>query len=292
MTEINAELVLDAQAQLGEGAIWDSQTALLYWVDIMGRKVHIYDPATGSDRAVDVGQQVGTVVPRRSGGLMLAVENGFAFLDLDTKAVTPICDPPEHNPALRFNDGKCDPAGRFWAGTLSSERKAEASLYCLFPDLTTKRMLTGVMNSNGICWALDAKTMYYIDTPTQTVAAFDYDVETGEISNCRAAVVVPEDVGHPDGMTIDAEGKLWVAHWGGWSVGRWDPETGEQLATVAVPAAHVSSCAFGGPDLDELYITTAGIGVDCEAAREQPHAGGLFRAKPGVRGVAAFEFVG
>ena len=292
MTELNAELVLDAQATLGEGSIWDSRNARLLWLDIMKREVHAHDPASGSDRVVKLDEQVGTVVVRKSGGLMVAVESGFAHLDLDTETLTPICDPEEHVAGLRFNDGKCDPAGRFWAGTISFDRAAEASLYCLFPDLTATRMLTGVTNSNGICWSLDAKTMYYIDTPTQAVAAFDFDVETGAISNRRVAVSVPEETGHPDGMTIDAEGKLWVAHWGGWSVNRWDPETGEHLAKIAVPAAHVSSCAFGGPDLDELYITTAAVGLDCEAIRDQPYAGGLFRATPGVRGVEAFEFAG
>jgi len=290
MTELTAELVLDAQAVLGEGSIWDAQNARLYWVDIMKREVHVHDPASGSDRVITLDQQVGTVVRRRAGGLMLAVERGFAHLDLDTEMLTPICDPKEHAPELRFNDGKCDPAGRFWAGTMGPE--GTANLYCLFPDLTVKKMLGGVTTSNGICWSLDAKTMYYIDTPTGTVAAFDYDVETGEIGNRRVAVSVPEDMGHPDGMSIDAEGKLWVAHWNGWSVNRWDPETGEHLAKIDVPTAHVSSCAFGGPNLDDLYITTAAVGLDCEAVRGQPHAGGLFRAKPGVRGGEAFEFAG
>jgi sugar lactone lactonase YvrE len=290
MTELHAELVLDAQAVLGEGPIWDAPNARLYWVDIMKREVHVHDPASGSDRTITLDQQVGTVVRRRSSGLMLAVERGFAHLDLDTETLTPICDPEEHAPGLRFNDGKCDPAGRFWAGTMGPE--GTANLYCLFPDLTVKKMLDGVTTSNGICWSLDAKTMYYIDTPTGAVAAFDYDAETGEIGNRRVAVSVPEDMGHPDGMSIDAEGKLWVAHWDGWSVNRWDPETGERLATIAVPAAHVSSCAFGGPNLDDLYITTAALGLDCEAVRDQPHAGGLFVARPGVRGVEAFEFAG
>ena len=299
------DLAVDARAALGEGAIWDSRRNALYWVNIDGGEVHVYDPATDTDRCINVGQKVGTVVPRRSGGLMLAVEQGFAFLDLDTEELELICDPPEHNPALRFNDGKCDPAGRFWAGTITTrDDPGGASLFCLFPDLAARRMLTGVTNSNGICWSLNAKTMYYVDTPTQTVAAFDYDVDTAEISGRRVAVTVPEDMGHPDGMTIDAEGKLWVAHWGGWSVNRWDPDTGEHLLSVPIPADHVSSCAFGAAgqcasvrtdahfmrDLDTLYVTTARGGLSDEQLQTQPHAGGLFRVDVGVHGVQAFEF--
>ena len=288
-----AELVLDARADLGEGAIWDAKKQLLYWVNINHGEVHIYDPKTASDRTLNVGEPVGTVVPRRSGGLMLAMKSGFAHLDLDTEKLTPICDPEEHDPELRFNDGKCDPAGRFWAGTITSgATPARASLYCLFPDLTATRILAGVTNSNGIAWGLEAKTMYYIDTATATVWSFDYDLDTGAITNRHAAVTVPDELGHPDGMTIDAEGMLWVAHWGGRSINRWDPAGGGHLRAIPIPADHVSSCAFGGAELDTLYVTTARGGLSEEDLRTQPHAGGLFSVKPGVRGVAAFEFAG
>jgi len=287
------ELVLDAHALLGEGAIWDSKKRLLYWVDIEGREVHIYDPTSGADRSIHVGERVGTVVPRVSGGLMLAVESGFAHLDPDTEELVVLCDPAGRDPELRFNDGKCDPAGRFWAGTITDrDNPGRAALFCLFPDLTSKQMLTGVTNSNGIAWSLDARTMYYSDTPTATVSAFDYDLDTGGITNRRPAVVVPGEMGHPDGMTIDAEGMLWVALWGGRCVSRWDPTTGRLLGTISVPASHVSSCAFGGPDLRDLYITTARAGLSDVALRAEPHAGGLFRARPGIRGVPAFAFAG
>jgi len=287
------EVAVDAQAALGEGAIWHARRNVLYWVDIDAGEVHVYDPATGADRAIGVGQKVGTVVPRASGGVMVAVEEGFAHLDLDTGDLTLVCDPPEHNPALRFNDGKCDPAGRFWAGTITGRDNAGAAgLYCLFADRTTRRMLTGVTNSNGICWSLDATTMYYIDTATAQVSAFDYDAATGEIGNRRTVITVPGSIGHPDGMTIDAQGMLWIAHWGGWSVNRWDPVSGQHLESIPVPADHVSSCAFGGPELDTLYVTTARGGLGDEQLAEQPHAGGLFRVRMDVRGVPAFEFAG
>jgi len=288
-----AELVVDAKAELGEGAIWDPNAQVLYWVNITGGEVHVYDPATGADRAISVARPVGTVVPRRSGGLMLAVKDGFASLDLDTEKLELVCDPEEHRPELRFNDGKCDPAGRLWAGTITGRANPGiASLYCLFPDLTARQMLTGVTNSNGICWSLDAKAMYYIDTATATVSAFDYDLDGAAISNRRSAIVVPEAMGHPDGMTIDAQGMLWVALWGGACVSRWDPQSGDLLRTIPIPASHVSSCAFGGDDLDQLYVTTAREGLDEAALHREPHAGGLFRVEPEAHGVPAFAFAG
>jgi len=291
---IAAELVLDARAELGEGAIWNSREQVLYWVDITGCKVHAFDPATGADRIIPVGEPVGTIVPRRSGGAMIAVKRGFASLNLDTWEVRIVADPEVHMPDNRFNDGKCDPAGRFWAGTMAmrGERKGKGSLYCLFPDLSVKRMLDGVTTSNGIAWSLDRKTMYYIDTPTLTVWAFDYDESSGSISNRRAAVSAGREMGYPDGMTVDEEGMIWVAYWEGWKVARWDPRNGRLLETVDVPAARVSSCAFGGPKLDTLYITTARGEGGPEDGKSQPHAGGIFMAKPGARGVPAFEFAG
>lgn len=285
----SVELVLDAKAQLGEGAIWHSQKQVLYWVDIDGGFVHIYDPVTNRDRSVSTGQPVGTVVPRASGGVMVALRDGFAALNLETGALTPITDPESHLPDNRFNDGKCDPAGRFWAGTMG---KAGGSVYRLDPDLTVRKMFGGVRTSNGIAWSLGQKTMYYIDTPTQEVAAFDYDYATGEIGNRRVAVKVPVENGHPDGSTLDAEGHLWVAHWDGWNVTCYDPARGVGLRTIKLPASRITSCAFGGPDLSTLYITSARVGLDEAALAAQPLAGGLFKVDAGVRGIPAPEFLG
>ena len=171
---MNAELVLDAKATLGEGAIWHAPSQRLYWVDIEGEKVHAFHPADGTDVSYDVGQMVGTVVPRSSGGLMLAVHHGFAAFDPESGELTIIHDPERHLTDNRFNDGKCDPAGRFWAGTMSLIRQPESgSLYCMETDLSVRQMLTGVTTSNGIVWSLDQSTMYYVDTGTRQVAAFD-----------------------------------------------------------------------------------------------------------------------
>ena len=284
------ELVLDAKARLGEGAIWHAQKGLLYWVDIENALLHIYDPESGNNREINVGQRVGTVVPRKKGGVMVALEKGFAALDLDSGALTPIADPESHT-GNRFNDGKCDPAGRFWAGTMGP--KKSANLYRLDPDLSVHKMIEEIGCSNGIAWSLDHKTMYYIDTTAECVVAYDYDNGSGRISNKRVSVSIPsKDHGWPDGMTLDAEGMLWVGMWDGWSIKRWDPESGKLLETLKLPVARVTACAFGGPDLRTLYITTAWTGLS-EADREkQPQAGALFKCRPGVAGIPAPEFAG
>jgi sugar lactone lactonase YvrE len=289
----DVELVVDARAVLGEGPLWHGGQGRLHWVDIEGGLLHIFDPTTGKDRALPVGTRVGTVVPRASGGLLLALESGFSFFDPEGGGLTPIADPEETLPTNRFNDGKCDPSGRFWAGTMDMELTPGAgSLYRLDADLSVHRVLDNVSISNGLAWSLDLRTLYYIDTPTRAVTAFDYDDATGAISRGRDVVSVPEELASPDGMTIDAEGKLWVAHWGAGAVCRWDPNTGELMGTISVPAAHTTACAFGGDDLGDLYVTTARSGLSEAQLAAQPLSGGVFRARPGVRGVPAFEFAG
>lgn len=289
---MSAELILDAGAKLGEGALWDHGRQRLLWVDIEAGQVHLFDPVSGGDDAINMGQMVGTAVPRAAGGLVLGLHRGMAALDVQTHEVSFLADPESHLPDNRFNDGKCDPAGRFWAGTISSRRRPDASLYCLDIDLSVRRVLGGVINSNGIAWGLDGKTMYYIDTGTRRIDAFDYRIETGEIGNRRTVVEVPEEEGKPDGMTIDGEGLLWVAHFGGGRVNCWDPANGRLVQSVFVPASRTTSCAFGGPDLDTLYITTARTGMTDDELAAEPHAGGIFAAQPGARGMPAFEFAG
>ncbi|NIP85361.1 MAG: SMP-30/gluconolactonase/LRE family protein [Planctomycetales bacterium] len=291
---LTAELVLDAAAELGEGALWDVARQKLWWVDIEPGQLHCFDPATGSDQTYQINQRVGTVVVRERGGLVLAVEQGFAAYDLDTQKLTVIHDPETHLPGNRFNDGKCDPAGRFWAGTMdmSSQRRPSGALYRLDTDGTVTRQVDNVRVSNGIVWTSDARTMYYIDSHTRRIDAFDYDNDSGRISNRRPVVEVPPDRGKPDGMAIDAEDNLWVAHWGGWCVSAYDPQTGQTLAQIEVPAKQVTSCAFGGAELDQLFITTARIGQDKVALQDQPHAGGLFLARPGVRGTPSASYAG
>jgi len=224
---------------------------------------------------------------------MVALRRGLGSLDLATGNIEIFANPEADKPANRFNDGKCDPAGRFWAGTLGP--RGEAALYRLDVDHSLHTMVTGVSTSNGLVWSADAKLFYYIDTPTGRVDAFDYDLGTGNISNRRPAVVPDSALpGRPDGMTIDADGMLWVAFWGGAAVIRYDPKTGKMLEKAAVPGAkHSSSCAFGGKDLQTLFITSAKAGVKPDQLAEQPNAGHLFAVRiANTRGVPALEYRG
>ena len=283
------------RAVLGEGAIWDAARRRLHWIDIAGHRVFTYDPATGENRGQDVGQKVGTVVPRAGGGLLVALQSGFAGLDPVTGRVTPLPPPPEHDPAVvRFNDGKCDPAGRFWAGTMALVKgpKPLGRLYRLDAGGAMQVMLRDVGTSNGIAWSLDRRTLYFIDTPLLRVDAFDYDDATGAIAGRRTVISIPPGIGRPDGSTIDAEGMLWIAMYDGWAVTRWNPRTGELLRTIRLPVARVTSCAFGDSDLGTLYLTSARENLSEQQLAAQPLAGALFRTRPGVNGRPAFSYQG
>ena len=290
-TEI--KVCVDARALVGEGPIWDEEDQVLYWVDILSSKLYSYDPVKGKNKTYDVGQHIGTVVLRKSGGVMLAVKDGFASFDLKTGDLKIINDPESHLPGNRFNDGKCDPAGRFWAGTMAyNNPTTQGSLYRMGTDFEVRKMLGGIGIANGIIWSLDNKTMYYIDSVRYNVRAYDYDIGTGDISNERVVIDVPEGVGLPDGMTIDSEGMLWVAHYGGGRVCRWNPDTGDLLHSVHLPTSQITACAFGGKKLDTLFITCAAQQMSEADFEREPHAGALFFCKPGFQGVPAYRFGG
>lgn len=287
------EVRVDIRALVGEGPIWHEDEQVLYWIDITSSKLFVFDPATNENRSYDVGQHVGTVVMRASGGVMLAVRDGFASFDLETETLTIINDPEPDQPGNRFNDGKCDPAGRFWAGTMAYENQStQGSLYRLDADLSVHKMLGDIGISNGIIWTQDQSTMYYADTVANTVRAFDYDVATGDISNERVIIRPTKEMGPPDGLTLDAEGMIWLAHYGGGCVRRWHPETAEVLQTVELPARQITACAFGDKDLDTLYITSAAQNMDAAALAHEPLAGSLFSVKTGHQGVPSFKFAG
>ncbi|WP_308639576.1 SMP-30/gluconolactonase/LRE family protein [Paenibacillus silvisoli] len=287
------QLIDDAKATLGEGPCWDRVNGVLYWVDIIEKKVHVYNPLLNSKRVIQLEQCPGTIVPRKSGGVVLAMDRAFYALDLMTERLTLLAGIPNEPAENRFNDGKCDAAGRFWAGTTPlADIEPTGSLYCLEADLNVRHAFGGVVCSNGIAWSPDDKTMYYIDSLTREVEAFDYNAASGEIDGRRTVIKLPEGEGLPDGMTIDSEGMLWVAQWDGYKVSRWNPQNGERLEIIPVPAARVTSCTFGGEKLDELYITTARNGLSDQALAEQPLAGGLFKIKTHVSGAANHPFVG
>jgi sugar lactone lactonase YvrE len=291
--EMEAELVLDAQAETGEGPCWDEEKRLLYFVDITKGRLHTYDPQTGAHKSVGFGEPIGVAVPHAGGGLAAALQHGFYRVDPDTGSKTAIALLDDRSPDMRFNDGKCDARGRLFAGTMEMKGKPGAgALYRLDRDGSVHVILTDLSISNGLAWSEDGGTVYFIDSPTLTVRAYAFDQETGTFGESRVVARIPEGEGVPDGMCIDREGMLWVAQWGGYRVSRFDPSTGVRLGWVRVPAACASSCAFGGPNLDELYITTANRDLDDEERRAQPHAGGLFVARPGVAGYRAERYRG
>src|SRR6185503_11432690 len=230
--------------------------------------------ATSQTEVIEVPSHVGAVAPRAAGGFVAALQDGFWVVgDGPTRRITSVA---EAGPSLRFNDGKCDPAGRFWAGTMAYDEKPGAgALYRLDPDGRASLMLDGVTISNGLAWSLDGLTMYYIDTPTRRIDAFSFSPGTGEISDRRPVISIPAELGLPDGLTIDEEGGLWVALWGGAAVHRYFD--GRLDAVVTLPVSQPTSCAFGGENLDELYVTSAREGLSLEQREAQPLAGAVFR---------------
>ncbi len=287
------ERLTDKPAILGEGPCWHQEEQVLYWVDILGKQLHRFDPDTGEDRQFEMGQLIGTVTPRAAGGLVVALENGLALFDPTTSSLEPWPD-IDTNPETRFNDGKCDPSGRLWVGTMDlvQESRPLGSLYRVDADRSVHRIEDQITISNGITWSPDRQTMYYIDSPTKTIVAYDYDDGSGNVTNRRVVIRLDDEQGWPDGMTIDAEGMIWLAHWGGSRVCRWDPTSGQVLETHPTPAPHTSACCFGGPDLSDLYVTTARKGLSEEQLEQYPESGHLFRLMTSVQGSATFAFAG
>ena len=269
----------------GEGPIW-YDNRLLY-VDIESHKVVSFEPGSGLEKIWDVGQRVGMVVPRRCGGLVIAGDDGFAFLNEENGEVTAIADPEPEKENNRFNDGKCAPDGHLFAGTISLvKNEGDADLYRLSPNLEVTKAYGPVTNSNGIVWSADGATCYYIDTPTKQVLAFDYS--NGLLANSRRVVALNHIKSSPDGMAIDENGHLWIAFCHGACVTSFDPVSGYEVQRVSLPCLETTACAFGGPDLRDLYVTT---GV--HKTEKEEHAGRLFVIKGlGVKGQPAHSFGG
>ncbi len=286
-TPMHIDVVLPAVAELGEGPVWDVGRQCLWFVDIMRGHVHRFDPATSADRVYVIGQPVSAVAVSVSGDLVCAVRDGFVRLDPASGAVTPLAQVEADNPHNRMNDGYVDARGRFWAGTMSMERVREAAaLYRLDPDGTVTKHLSGVTTSNGIDWTGDSRLMYFIDTGLPRVDVFDFDLERGEIANRRPFVTIDPSAGKPDGLIVDAEDHVWVALWNGGALHRYAPD-GTHVMTVKLPTPLTTKPAFGGPDLGDLYVTSASTSLTPEQRAASPTAGSLFRLRPGVHGKAA-----
>jgi sugar lactone lactonase YvrE len=261
-------------------------------VDIEASRVGLFDPVARSNRFLDLPSHVGAVVPTTAGDLVAATAQGFVRLDPDSGVVTALHDPEPGRSEHRFNDGKCDPWGRFWAGTMAYDFSPGAgSLWRLNNDFSCSLQWQELTISNGLAWSLDRRFLYLIDSPTLTVMAFPLTSTGGLADHPTTCITIPAEWDAlPDGMCIDAEGKLWIALFGGSAVTRWDPQDGRLMQTVELPCCQVTSCCFGGPDLDQLLITTARRGLDAQALGDQPLAGGLFQLSLGMKGCRSEMF--
>ena len=284
--------VLDAQAGLAEGPHWWAEKGVFLWVDIEASRVGLFDPVARSNRFLDLPSHVGAVVPTTAGDLVAATAQGFVRLDPDSGVVTALHAPDPGRSEHRFNDGKCDPWGRFWAGTMAYDFSPGAgSLWRLNNDFSCSLQWQELTISNGLAWSLDRRFLYLIDSPTLTVMAFPLTSTGGLADHPTTCITIPAEWDAlPDGMCIDAEGKLWIALFGGSAVTRWDPQDGRLMQTVELPCCQVTSCCFGGPDLDQLLITTARRGLDAQALGDQPLAGGLFQLSLGMKGCRSEMF--
>jgi len=283
-------LVADVKALLGEGPIWVAREQALYWLDIKGRRLLRLD-----DRGVrewPTPMRVGSIAPRAAGGFIAGTDAGFFTVEIAEEVrFTAIGNPEVQLPDNRFNDGKVDRAGRFWAGTMDdTEQAAVGALYRLDPDHRWTKADDGYGVTNGPAFNRAGSIMYHSDSARRTIYRFALSPD-GELGQREIFARFTGAEGYPDGMTVDAEDCLWVAFWDGWAVRRFSV-SGEQLAAIDVPVQRPTSVAFGGPALDRLYVTSARIGLDPTALAVQPSAGGLFMLEPGVSGIAEHPFAG
>jgi sugar lactone lactonase YvrE len=278
----NATLSLNSNCQLGEGAFWDSERKKLWFVDIENSKVLSFDPIKKQSLTfTTLGKKIGTMVPsKKEDQLILGLEDGIYQSNLTGTKIKKIANVTQLGLNQRLNDGKCDPGGRFWVGSMNTDNKSRKSnLFMLTPEGKIVSKLDSVSISNGIVWTKDKRKMFYIDTPTRQVKSFDYDNKTGMISNQKVAIQIADSLGWPDGMAIDENDNLWIGMWGGSCITIWSPERNMLLGKVNVPAKNVTSCAFGGENKKTLYITTAKQGLSSSELAEYPLSGCLFEVQ-------------
>ena len=281
---MKTEILFDVKATLGEGPAWDEKTQTLYWVDILGKRIY-----AGGEVLAELDDYIGCLAPTKNGHLIVGKRASFVDFDPATSQQTVLVTLPE-SATNRMNDGKCDPTGRLIAGTMDmNETDPTGSVYS-YDGKSNRVLFRDVTISNGMAWSPEHKTFYYIDTPTCEVRAYDYDVKTGEIANRRKAFDVPKSLGWADGMTSDTEGNLWIAMWGGAQVTRWNPNTGQLLEQIPVPALQSSCPVFGGKNRNELYVTSARKGMSESDLNKYPLSGGLFKVETKYEGMPTFEF--
>ncbi len=291
------EILVNQKALTGEGPAWDAHAQLLYWLDIPRATVFIYDPADGNNRTIDLSdrfESIGSLAPCKKGGLLLAPERKIAHLDLRTERVQVLLELEQDQPGNRFNDGKCDPHGRFLVGSMAKNQdgRPHGALYCIDTDLSVHKLRADLFISNGLGWSPDYRHFYLADSGSRDVWAYDYDLEDGTIHNQRVAFTLPAGDYVADGLTVDQEGMIWLALWDGACITRWDPRAGELLETYSFPAKRTTCCVFGGTDMNELYVTSAVEGLTEMDWQHYPHNGALMRQRMDVCGMPTFQFGG
>lgn len=285
------ECKVSSQAFLGEGPHWNAKENTLEWVDILEPSAHISDPISGKDLSIKLPEILGAMVPRRRGGHVAVTQFGYRAVDLETGKMTPLAT-PENMSGCRFNDGKCDAKGRFWAGTLALDASPnQGALYCLEENGKLRKVLDGLDISNGLGWNADSTKMYLTDSGKRIIYVMDYDLGSGTISNQRVFAKLNEEDGSPDGLAVDSEGGVWSAIWDGWRVVRFDAD-GVIDRVIQLPVPRPTSCAFGGPDLTTLYVTSARIRLSSSLLAEAPLSGSVFAIETGIKGVEVSEFAG
>lgn len=288
----DVELVCDVRAELGEGPIWDYRRKRLVFVDIHRQQIHEFEPRTGHHRVLSPGLPVSAIGLRASGGWIAAAGGSFVEIDAESGRLLPLVEVEAESRRTRMNDGAVDPAGRFWAGTMSLDGVAgQGTLYRLDADGGVQPVISPVTTSNGPAWSPDGRLMYYVDTRTRRVDVLDFDVASGICSNRRTFIEFAEGPARPDGVIVDAEGCVWVGLWLGFAVHRYTP-AGHLDLVVPVPTACATKCALGGDELTDLYITTARAPLDAAQRQAQPGSGGLFCVRLGVPGLPSVEFAG
>lgn len=286
------EVVVALKTDLGEGPIWDDATNTLVFVDSNNGLIYLFDPDQKHLSSISVGSTIGVAIPRVSGGFVVSSVDGLLSVSQSSGVVTLLLPIEKDLPDNRMNDGKCDSRGRLWSGTFSIRFERNAGiLYRIDPDLSLTPAVEGIRVSNGIAWSPDERLIYFNDTLSRGIDVFDYDIEEGLVSNRRRFVDIDRDVGLPDGLTVDAEGCVWVALFNGGQVRRYSPH-GEWIGLVSLPVARVTSCNFGGRDLQDLYITTADFSLHDDGNPHEPKAGFVFRCRPGVTGLPSYKFAG
>jgi len=285
------ECVVSSNAFLGEGPHWNEEQQYLEWVDILEPSVHVSRPEKGQDTSFNVSEIIGAIVPRRRGGHVAVTQLGYRAVDLATGKMSTLATPDDME-GCRFNDGKCDPKGRFWAGTLALDASPnKGALYCLEPNGKLRKVMPNLHISNGLGWNADASKMYLVDSGKREIYEFDYDLASGTLSNQRIFAKLNEDEGSPDGMAVDVEGGVWCAIWDGWKIIRFDSD-GIIDRIIELPVPRPTSCAFGGKDLKTLYVTSAKIRLSSEMLAEAPLSGAIFAIDVEVSGVPVSCFAG